>query len=101
MKVPVYPQGDRDIIGKDGKFVGFANTTADRDFIVKVINSNKRLVDMILKAGKADHFIGAIYSGMPTSKKVEKLLEKAMEELKPIRRYVYDFKQALKEAEKQ
>jgi len=89
-----------DLIGKNGKILFRELTEQEADYIVQSINSHEKLVKLILKAGKADHFIGAIYSGMPTSRKVGKLLEKSMEELKPIRRYVYDFEQALKKAEK-
>ena len=42
MKLPVKPKGDRDIIGDDNAFVCFANTTKDRDQIIKAINSHKK-----------------------------------------------------------
>lgn len=42
MKLPVWPKNDRDIIDEDGRNVCFANTTADRDYIVQVINSHEK-----------------------------------------------------------
>jgi len=50
MKLPVFPQNDRDIIDVDGKFVGFANTTAYRDFIINVVNSHKELKKLLKDA---------------------------------------------------
>lgn len=49
MKVPVFPKGERDIIDKDGN-VCFANTTEDRDFIIKVINSHEELTKLLKDA---------------------------------------------------
>jgi len=46
MKLPVKPKDDRDIIDEDG-FVCFANTTEDRDHIVKAINCHEKLVEAI------------------------------------------------------
>lgn len=44
MKLPVWPKDDRDIIDEDGCWVGFANTTATRDYIVKAINCHEKLL---------------------------------------------------------
>lgn len=50
MKLPVKPKGDRDIIDDDNAFVCFANTTKDRDQIIKAINSHEKLVDVCRNA---------------------------------------------------
>ena len=50
MKLPVKPKGDRDIIDDDNAFVCFANTTKDRDQIIKAINSHKKFKIACAKA---------------------------------------------------
>lgn len=52
-------------------------------------DGHEKLVEMLIKAEKAAHFINSAYSGCPTSKKVEKLLMMALNELAPIREYFY------------
>ena len=47
MKLPVKPKGDRDIIDDDNAFVCFANTTKDRDQIIKAINSHKKFKEAL------------------------------------------------------
>jgi len=78
MKV-VFPKGKRDIIDKDGKHVCFANTTAYRDDIVKVINSHEKLVNACIKA------LSLIsedleYAGEPVRENNYKFLEQALNE---------------------
>ena len=50
MKLPVKPKGDRDIIDDDNAFVCFANTTKDRDQIIKAINSHEKFKIACAKA---------------------------------------------------
>jgi len=47
MKLPVKPKDDRDIIDEDGYYVCFANTTEDRNHIVKAINCHEKLINFV------------------------------------------------------
>ena len=89
MKLPVKPKGDRDIIDDDNAFVCFANTTKDRDQIIKAINSHEKLKKVIRAALRI--------SDLWTLKEVETMFE---DEAKALAIMKTGFEQAL-EAEKQ
>jgi len=70
MKVPVFPQGERDIIDKYGRHVCFANTTEYRDSIIKAINNHEQLYNLLQGA----------YGYIPEGDCMQKAIEDALKE---------------------
>lgn len=102
MKLPVWPKDERDIIDEDGAFVCFANTTEDRDYIIKAINSHEKLANAlnVIKQGVlelSDNLDNTEYSGENAAQEHDRQQwrgERIMNE-----RVLKLIEQALKEAE--
>lgn len=56
MKLPIRPKSNRDILDEDGNFVCFANTTADRDYIVQAINAYELMKEFIEETDNAESY---------------------------------------------
>ena len=78
MKLPVKPKSDRDIIDDDNAFVCFANTTKDRDQIIKAINSHEKLVEALEEIRIVPR---NFKSGMTYAKRLELMINTAEQAL--------------------
>jgi hypothetical protein len=95
-----HDEGYHDLVTDDGELLmcccTWGITQEQFDAIPKQAEENKRLTELILSLKHGFTYVGSAYSGHPTSRKVERLLEQALDIFKPARVFIREKEQALK-----
>jgi len=70
MRLPVWPMGDNDVIDELAEFVCHARTTKDRDIIIRAINGQEKLYNLLQGA----------YGYIPEGDCMQKAIKQALKE---------------------